>query len=441
MVEKSPSTLAREALRLLFSREQPPTPENYQAAYYEVAGTMDAIVVPPGLAHQLARLCEFAQPAFAHSDARLREMSEQLVHFLRQPQPELSTALLLLQNFSHRLSFAVPDQVQLHEGLLRLLGLILQNMAVLCLDDQWLEGQLSALQTATEPPLTLPRLQEMEQRLQEVIFKQTEAKERLVQAQNQVRDLLATFIDRLADIGDTNSSYHDHLEQCAAKLTKVSQLHEITPLLEDVIGATRAMADRCDLARHELHTLRMQSEQGMQEINRLRDALVETSAQARTDAQTGALNRRGMDEALEQEVKAAQKTGAPLCVALLDLDDFKNLNDRLGHDAGDKALEHLVHVAKKIMRTQDQLARYGGEEFVFLLPGTTATQAVEVMKRLQRALTAQYFLQDNERVLITFSAGVAQLQANEDYQHALIRADKAVYMAKKAGKNRVFFAE
>lgn len=202
MVEKSPSTLAREALRLLFSREQPPTPENYQAAYREAAGTIDAIVVPPGLAHQLARLCQFAQPAFAHSDERLREMSEQLVHFLRQPQPELSTALLLLQNFSHRLSFAVPDQVQLYEGLLRLLGLILQNMAVLCLDDQWLEGQLSALQTATEPPLTLPRLQEMEQRLQEVIFKQTEAKERLVQAQNQVRDLLATFIDRLADIGD-----------------------------------------------------------------------------------------------------------------------------------------------------------------------------------------------------------------------------------------------
>ncbi len=96
---------------------------------------------------------------------------------------------------------------------------------------------------------------------------------------------------------------------------------------------------------------------------------------------------------------------------------------------------------KEVMRTQDQLARYGGEEFVFLLPGTTATQAVEIMKRLQRTLTAQYFLQDNERVLITFSAGVAQLQANEDYQHALIRADKAVYMAKKAGKNRVFFAE
>ncbi len=220
-----------------------------QAAYYEAAGTIDAIVVPPGLAHQLARLCEFAQPAFAHSDARLREMSEQLADFSRQPQPELSTALLLLQNFKPPPVVCGARPGAAARGFAALAGADPENMAVLCLDDQWLEGQLSALQTATEPPLTLPRLQEMEQRLQEVIFKQTEAKERLVQAQNQVRDLLATFIDRLADIGDTNSSYHDHLEQCAAKLTKVSQLHEITPLLEDVIGATRAMADRCDLAR------------------------------------------------------------------------------------------------------------------------------------------------------------------------------------------------
>lgn len=437
MVEKSPSILAREAFKLLFSRQQLPTPENYQAAYHEVAGIRSAAVVPAGLAHQLVRLFEFAQPAFVNNDQRLHEMSEQLVYFLQQSRPDLNTAQLLLQNFSHRLSLTVQDQVQLREGLLRLLGLIMHNMAVLCLDDQWLEGQLSVLQSATEPPLTLPRLREMEARLKDVIFKQTEAKERLVHAQTQVRDLLAAFIDRLADIGDSNSSYHNHLEHCANRLAQVKHLHEIAPLLQEVMGATRSMAERCDTARHELNTLRQQSEQGMQEMDRLRDALTETSAQARTDAQTGALNRRGMDELLEQEVKYAQQNDAPLCVALLDLDDFKSLNDRLGHDAGDKALQHLVNVARQIMRGQDQLARYGGEEFVFLLPNTTAAQAVEVMKRLQRQLTIRYFLQDNERVLITFSAGVAQLAAGESYQEALTRADKAMYIAKKSGKNRV----
>lgn len=162
---------------------------------------------------------------------------------------------------------------------------------------------------------------------------------------------------------------------------------------------------------------------------------------ARQDAQTGVLNRRGLDEVIVREVDRAQRQGQPLCVALLDLDNFKALNDRLGHEAGDKALQHLVEVAKQIMRSQDQLARYGGEEFVFLLPGTHLPQGVEVMKRLQRELTKRYFLQESERVLITFSAGVAEITSDEDYQSALSRADRAMYIAKRSGKNRVEAAE
>lgn len=438
MVEKNPSIIAREALKLLFTRQLAPTPENYQAVYGEVAGM--AVPIPASLARQIVHLLEFAQPAFAGGDERLREMAEQLMHFLRQPSPDLSTAELLLQNFNHRLSFAAQDEAQLRDTLLRLLGLIIQNIAVLCLDDQWLEGQLDVLQTATDPPLTLPHLQDIEVRLKDVIFKQTEAKERLVQAQTQVRNLLATFIDRLADIGDTNTSYHDQLERCASRLTQVSHLHEITPLLEEVMTATRAMSERCSTARCELQTLREQSEQGLAEVERLRHELVHTSVLARQDSQTGVLNRRGMDEALEQEVLRTQEAGIPMCIALLDLDNFKALNDRLGHEAGDKALQHLVAVAKQIMRNQDQLARYGGEEFVFLLPGTQVQQAVEVMKRLQRKLTTRYFLQDSERVLITFSAGVAEIAPNENYQQALVRADRAMYAAKRAGKNRVVAA-
>ncbi|MBV2164094.1 MAG: GGDEF domain-containing protein [Comamonas sp.] len=438
MVKKNPSVIAREALKLLFTRQLAPTPENYQAVYSEVASI--AVPIPSSLARQIVRLLEFGQPAFAGRDERLREMAEQLVHFLRLPNPDLSTAELLLQNFNHRLSFAAQDEAQLRDTLLRLLGLIIQNIAALCLDDQWLEGQLDALQTATEPPLTLPHLQDIELRLKDVIFKQTEAKERLVQAQTQVRDLLATFIDRLADIGDTNTSYHDQLERCATRLSQVSHLHEITPLLEEVMTATRAMSERCSTARCELQTLREQSEQGLAEVERLRHELVHTSVLARQDSQTGVLNRRGMDEALEQEVIRTQAAGVPMCIALLDLDNFKALNDRLGHEAGDRALQHLVAVAKQIMRSQDQLARYGGEEFVFLLPGTQVQQAEEVMKRLQRKLTTRYFLQDSERVLITFSAGVAEIAPNENYQQALVRADRAMYAAKRAGKNRVVAA-
>ena len=125
---------------------------------------------------------------------------------------------------------------------------------------------------------------------------------------------------------------------------------------------------------------------------------------------------------------------------MLDLDNFKELNDRLGHLSGDAALVHLAEVARTVMRPQDLLARYGGEEFVLLLPDTALENGVAAMKRLQRELSTQLFLQGKEKVLITFSAGVVQLQDTETSTEALLRADAAMYLAKRAGKNRVVAA-
>ena len=86
------------------------------------------------------------------------------------------------------------------------------------------------------------------------------------------------------------------------------------------------------------------------------------------------------------------------------------------------------------------LVRYGGEEFVIVLPDTTQAQGVEAMKRLQRELTTHFFLHNNEKILITFSAGVAELDAQESGNDAIRRADQAMYLAKRAGKNRVLAA-
>ena len=115
-------------------------------------------------------------------------------------------------------------------------------------------------------------------------------------------------------------------------------------------------------------------------------------------------------------------------------------HDRLGHDAGDVALVHLANIARACMRPTDTLARYGGEEFVILMPDTTLAQGVEIMTRLQRELTKAIFMSGSERVLITFSAGVAQLTQDEDGNDAIRRADQAMYLAKRAGKNRVLGA-
>ena len=120
--------------------------------------------------------------------------------------------------------------------------------------------------------------------------------------------------------------------------------------------------------------------------------------------------------------------------------DLKEINDKLGHSTGDVALVHLAKVVKSIIRSTDVLARYGGEEFIIILPGTKEDDAIEVIKGVQRDLTKNFFLQNNERVLITFSAGVAERFSNETVDEVLPRADAALYMAKQTGRNRVIGA-
>jgi diguanylate cyclase len=144
-----------------------------------------------------------------------------------------------------------------------------------------------------------------------------------------------------------------------------------------------------------------------------------------------------MEEAFTVEAARTERSGAPLAVALLDVDNFKQLNDKLGHQAGDEALKYLATVLRQTVRPSDAVARFGGEEFVLLLPATDEAEAVQVMTRVQRTLTRKFFLHNNERVLITFSAGVAVRVPGEARDALIARADAAMYQAKQSGKNRV----
>ncbi len=160
----------------------------------------------------------------------------------------------------------------------------------------------------------------------------------------------------------------------------------------------------------------------------------------REDQLTGSLNRRGLDDVFERELARSERRNSPLCIAMLDLDDFKRLNDTHGHTAGDEALIHLVRVIKDTLRTMDVIARFGGEEFLIVLPDTTMDDAMQTVTRVQRELTKRIFMHNNERLLITFSAGVALRAGIEDQTTMIKRADEALYKAKRAGKNRVIAA-
>jgi diguanylate cyclase (GGDEF)-like protein len=159
---------------------------------------------------------------------------------------------------------------------------------------------------------------------------------------------------------------------------------------------------------------------------------------AANDELTGLLNRRAMNELLDHECRRADRLDVPLSIALLDIDHFKKINDSHGHPAGDTALRRFAETIRPILRAADRLARWGGEEFLLLLPDTDAEQTAELcQKRIVEQIAALRITHEDASFGITVSVGVTQRRAGEPHAETLERADRALYAAKEAGRNRV----
>ncbi len=342
-----------------------------------------------------------------------------------------------LRQFSYRLQFVAEDQAELKAALQKLLLLVIENITELVEDDKWLQGQIAMVMDLFAQPLNARRLDDVEHRLKEVIYKQGVLKKSLTEAKERLKSMLAGFVDHLASFSESTSDYHDKIERCAEKISAANDLTEINAVIDEVMRETRVIQLNTQRSRDELSFMKTRVDEAEREVVRLQNELAQTSEMVRHDQLTGALNRKGLEEAFDRELARARRRRMPMSIALLDVDNFKALNDRYGHQAGDDALVHLTRVIRETLRPHDTLARYGGEEFLILLPDTGLDDAVNAMTRLQRALTKRFFLHENDKLLITFSAGVTALSPLDDRKDAIARADAAMYEAKKAGKNRV----
>lgn len=171
----------------------------------------------------------------------------------------------------------------------------------------------------------------------------------------------------------------------------------------------------------------------------LRNALAyhEACTASMTDALTGVANRAGMNQALAREIALAQRNNTPLSIIMADIDHFKRVNDSYGHASGDRALQVIAECLGECIRTTDVLARHGGEEFVLILNNTNTEGAMILSERIRAEVNMLHCVSDSgERFGLSLSLGITGLQPKDSAQRLLVRADEALYAAKRGGRNR-----
>jgi len=226
------------------------------------------------------------------------------------------------------------------------------------------------------------------------------------------------------------------------------ETHTLARTLAHLLG--RLVEEKRKLA--ELNaSLEQQVTQRTRLLEEANEHLVETLAErhelitkletlARTDALTGLPNRRAFFERAEVEIHRVERHVAPLSLIAIDIDHFKKINDRYGHDGGDQVLRAFARCAVGLLRDVDMAARLGGEEFVVLLPDTGQQPARIVAERLRHGLAALRVRHHDEEIRFTVSLGIAEFRAGETLKTWLARADAALYEAKAAGRDQVRLA-
>ncbi len=391
----------------------------------------------------LARTLTLALTSLLQAAPELAEESDALgqsIPAARSPEA-LADVAARLKQLCFKIELKSGDMAEQHELLLRLFKLLLENVSELLDDDSWLGGQIAGVQNLLSGPISHSALKDATRSLKEVIYKQGVLKHSLTEAKVTVKNMMITFIDRLGAVATTTGDYHQKIDIYSKKISQAQDIGELNVILDDVMRETRIAQTEALRSRDEMIAARKDVQDAEARIHELESKLQQMSELVREDQLTGSLNRRGLDDVFERELARADRRTSPLCIAMLDLDDFKRLNDTHGHITGDQVLIHLVRVIKETLRTMDVIARFGGEEFLIVLPDTSIDDAMQTVTRLQRELTKQIFMHNHEKLLITFSAGVALRMPDEDQESLVKRADEALYKAKRAGKNRVVAAD
>ncbi len=248
--------------------------------------------------------------------------------------------------------------------------------------------------------------------------------------------LLHHIMQTIEGASDSTHNYSDALDKYSEDIRrKGSRVQDLSSVAEAIIEATNGLKERSNQLHQELQTT-------AKEVDSLRHDLRKVMLEAKKDFLTGVDNRQAFDEKLKEQVAFAQDEGKELCLLMMDIDHFKQFNDKFGHQVGDQVLKQVGRTLLESVKGNDIVARYGGEEFAVILPNTPLSGALVVAENLRQAVASKQLRRRDTGALIdkiTLSAGAASWhhRGNDTIESLIRRADEALYRSKKGGRNKV----
>ena len=378
------------------------------------------------------------QQALPRHDAANEELSRELGGLLERMQSGGAGDSLAdeMQVLLPRVERVVQHRQHLFEQLGKLCSELTGSLAEFAEDGSWVKGQCEAMRTKIDEGLTARGVRSVSDMLHHARKRHGEVRGEREKARDALKSLMAQMLAELGELGSKTGTFHESVGRYAAVIEQSDSLESLTGVVREMVAESRAVQTLVQQTQDRLHEEHSKATDLNRRVTELEDEMKRLSDEVSTDQLTQIANRRGLMQAFEIERSRLERSGGSLSIGLLDIDNFKRLNDELGHSAGDEALKSLAAIVSKTLRPTDRVARYGGEEFVVLLPETAAEEGEQVLTRLQRSLTGGLFMHKDKQVFVTFSAGVTVYRRDERIEDSLERADQALYEAKRTGKNR-----
>jgi diguanylate cyclase len=255
--------------------------------------------------------------------------------------------------------------------------------------------------------------------------------------EKELRDIIDLLTKAMANLSVENRDFYQRVYDQSEKMIEITRLDDIKKIKAALKHEVDQMREVVDCKRdQELRQMKFLAGQ----VSSLRDELEKAKEKSITDGLTGVYNRLALDEYLAEKIERSEVMKDGFALLMLDLDNFKSINDKFGHPIGDRVLVAIAKKCRTAIRSDDFLARYGGEEFAIILPGANLKNALKKAEQICQLIAATRYAassnQSEEQLSVTVSIGVSAFKKGDTPASLIARADEALYNAKRRGKNK-----